>query len=183
MGSFGIFGPILFAVVGSLALTCNLPVLLIIYFSVITFGKVTGTIISFIIVCMGMTLIYFIAQLLGRPFVKKLFGNRLRRVEERLGEKSLTTVFYMRLVLFMNPPVTWILSTTNVSYSNLLLGTLLGAAPNIVLNVWLSGVIIDLIKTGESLNPIKTPKLLLPLSIGIIIFFTIKIIGRRWRGK
>ncbi len=112
--------------------------------------------------------------------MKWLFGRRLRTVEERLDERGLMTVFYLRLIFFMSPALNWLLSTTNISYRNLLLGTLLGAAHNIILNAWLSGMVIELITAGKSLNPIETPKLLLPLGIGIVIFFTIRIIdGRR----
>ncbi len=181
--SFGIFGPILFVIAASLAITINAPTLLIIYLSAIIFGKVTGAFISFIFIVLGTTMIYFVAQILGRPFIKGLFGKRLRKVEERLDERGLMTVFYLRLIFFMSPAVNWLLSTTNISYRNLFLGTLLGAAHTIILNAWLSGMVIEIIKAGGSLNPIRTPKLLLPLGIGIFIFFTIKIIDRRRRMK
>ena len=48
---FGIFGPILFVVAGSLALLINFHAVPIVCLSVVTFGRITGAIISFVIVC------------------------------------------------------------------------------------------------------------------------------------
>jgi uncharacterized membrane protein YdjX (TVP38/TMEM64 family) len=122
---FGIFGPILFIAASCLAITINVPTIFIICFSVITFGEITGAIISAIAVYIATTLIYFIAQMLG-----------------------------LRLIFFMSPVLNWLLGITNISYKNFFFGTLLGTAHNIILTAWLSGSIIDLIKAGDSLNPV-----------------------------
>ncbi len=180
---FGFFGPILFVVAGFLAITTNIPTVVIIYFSVITFGGVAGAFLSAISVYLATTVIYFIAQLLGRDFVTRLFRKRLKKLEGRLDERGLMTVIYLRLIFFMSPPLNWLLSLTNISYRNFFLGTLFGTVHHIIINAWLSDMVIDLIKAGDSLNPIKTPKLLLPLGLGITIFLTVRIIDRRRRIK
>ncbi len=178
VAGFGIFGPILFITAGFLAVTINTPTIIIISFSVITFGQIAGAIVSFIIISIAITIIYFVAQVLGRRFAKWFFGKRLKKFEERLDKRGLITVVYLRLVFFMSPVLNWFLCLTNISYKDIFFGTLLGTAHNIVLTVWLSGTIIDLIKAGAPLNPIKTPKLLLPACIGLAIFLTVRIVDR-----
>ncbi|UCD83946.1 MAG: TVP38/TMEM64 family protein [Deltaproteobacteria bacterium] len=180
---FGLFGPILFVVAGFIAITTNIPTVVIIYFSVITFGGIAGAFIAAICVYIATTLIYFIAQLLGRDFVTQLFGKRLKKLEGRLDERGLMTVIYLRLIFFMSPPLNWLLSLTNISYRNFFLGTLFGTVHHIIINAWLSDMIIDQIKAGGSLNPIETPKLLIPLGIGVAVFITVRIIDRRRRTK
>ena len=183
MAGFGPFAPILFVMAGLLAITTNIPTVVIISFSVIIFGGVAGAFLSAISVYLATTLIYFIAQLLGRDFVTRLFGKRLKKLEERLDERGLMTVIYLRLIFFMSPLLNWLLSLTNISYRNFFLGTLFGTVHHIIINAWLSDMVIDLIQSGDSLNPIKTPKLLRPLGIGIAIFLTVRIIDRRRRIK
>lgn len=180
---FGIFGPIFFIAASCLAITINVPTIFIICFSVITFGEITGAIISAVAVYIATTLIYFIAQMLGTNFVEWLFGDRLKKFEERLDKRGLLTVVYLRLIFFMSPVLNWLLGITNISYKNFFFGTLLGTAHNIILTAWLSGSIIDLIKAGDSLNPVWTPKLFLPFCIGATIFLAIRIIDRRQRIK
>jgi uncharacterized membrane protein YdjX (TVP38/TMEM64 family) len=180
---FGIFGPILFVVAGFLAITTNIPSVVIIYFSVITFGGVGGAFFSAVSIYVATTLIYFIAQLLGRDFVTQLFGKRLKKLEGRLDERGMMTVIYLRLIFFMSPPLNWLLSLTNISYRNFFLGTLFGTVHHIIINAWLSDMIIDLIKAGDSLNPVKTPRLLLPLGIGVAVFLIVRVFDRRRRIK
>jgi uncharacterized membrane protein YdjX (TVP38/TMEM64 family) len=102
-------------------------------------------------------------------------------VEDRLQTTGLMTVVYVRLLSFMLPPVNWLLSLMNISYRDLFLGTLLGTAHMIILFAWLSDIIVDRLQAGDSLNPFTTPELLLPITIGIVIFAALRIVDRRRR--
>jgi uncharacterized membrane protein YdjX (TVP38/TMEM64 family) len=183
VAKLGILGPVLFVVAGFLAIVANAPVIIIICLSVITFGKVVGVIISTIIISIGITIIYFIAQALGRDVVKRLFGKKLRKIEARLVERGIMAVVYLRLVFFMRPWLNWLLSVSNISYKSFFFGTLLGTAPYVILFAWLSSKIIGLIQAGESLNQFETPELLFPFCVGIIILLILWIIDRRRRNK
>jgi len=177
----GSWGVVLYLLTGLLAITFNVPTILIIAISVTIFGKVAGGIIAAIIVYAGISLIYWIAQTLGRPFVKSLFNNGFHKIEKRLRNNGLMTVVYLRLVFFMAPVLNWILCVTSISYKNMLLGTIIGTVHNIIIFSWLSGVVVDLVRTGGSLNPLNTPQLLLPICIGGIIFIVARIIDSRHR--
>jgi uncharacterized membrane protein YdjX (TVP38/TMEM64 family) len=178
-GDYGLVGTGVFAVMGCLAITINIPTVLIICFAVIIFGGVTGTLVSAVSIYLATTLIYFIAQLLGREFVEWAFGDRLSRVEAHLQSEGLMTVVYVRLISFMLPPVNWLLSLTNVGYRDLFLGTILGTAHMIILFAWLSDMIVDRLQAGESLNPFSTPELLLPITIGVLLFAALRMVDRR----
>lgn len=183
VGRLGLLGPCLFAGAGCLAITINIPTVLIIAFAVTLFGGVAGTLVSAASVYLATTLIYFVAQFLGRGFVSWAFGDRLRGIEDRLETEGLMTVVYVRLLFFMLPPVNWLLSLTNIRYRELFFGTALGTAHMILLTAWLSDALVNRLRAGESLNPLKTPELLLPLTIGLVLFASLRILDRRRRRR
>jgi hypothetical protein len=90
-------------------------------------------------------------------------------------------VIYLRLLFFLSPLVTWLLCISGVRYRNLMVGTLLGTAHNIILKVWFEGLIVDLIQSGRSLNPLKTPTLLLPAGIGLAVFLLVRVLDTVYR--
>jgi uncharacterized membrane protein YdjX (TVP38/TMEM64 family) len=173
---FGIWGPVLLVLAGAFALLIMTPGFIIIYISVIVFGYVTGYITSTLAMLVGTTLIYFSGQALGRPFVQELFGAKLARLEERFLRRELMNVVYFRLVFFLSPGMNWLLCVSGVRYRNLLLGTLMGTAHHIILNVWFGGLAVELIQSGRSLNPMKTPQVLIPVGIGLAIFVVVRIV-------
>jgi uncharacterized membrane protein YdjX (TVP38/TMEM64 family) len=173
---FGLWGPIMFVLVGAMALIVMTPPFLIIYLSVLLYGYVIGGIAATLALLGGVTLIYFTGQALGRHFVQRLFGARLARIEKRFSRRQLMNVIYFRLVFFQNPWATWLLCLSSVRYRNVLLGTLLGSAHNIILHVWIGGLIVELIQCGRSLNPMKSPQLLIPIVIGLTVLVVVRIV-------
>jgi uncharacterized membrane protein YdjX (TVP38/TMEM64 family) len=172
---FGFWGPALFSLAGAVALLLMIPAFLIICLAVLLFGYLVGGIVSALALVGGTTLIYFIGQVLGRPFLQGLFGTRLISMEERFLRRELMNVIYYRLIFFLNPLMNWLLCVSGVRLRNLMLGTLLGSAHGIILIVWFGGLIVELIQSGRSLNPVKSPQLLIPLVIGVAIFGVIRI--------
>jgi uncharacterized membrane protein YdjX (TVP38/TMEM64 family) len=83
----------------------------------------------------------------------------------------------------MAPPLNWLLALTNISLRNFFWGTVLGTAHQIIIVAWLTDMVVNLIKTGGSLDPFQTPKLFIPLGIGITILVFTKLIDRRRLAK
>ena len=181
--NLGLWAPAVFAAVGSLAVLLNAPTALINYLAVILFGYVLGAMVTFLIVAGGISLIYLAAQRLGRPFVKAVFGTRLASMEDRFLKHGLANVTYTRLIFFMTPAANWLLSVSGVRFRDLLFGTLLGCAHSIILNVWFGGLVVDLVRSGRPLNPLKTPLMLLPVGIGVVVFVVLRLIDGRRRSE
>jgi len=179
VANFGFWGPVIFIAGAVTAITVNIPTVFIIYFSVIIFGGIAGLLISAVSAYIAISLIYFVARYLGRDFIAWLFKDRLKRLEQRLNERGIKAVMNLRLFFFLLPPLNWALSLSNLRFRDYFLGTVLGSAHQMIINAWLSDTIIDLIEAGKSLNPIQSPKLLLPIGIGTLIFITIRVIDRR----
>ena len=175
---YGVWGPVLFAAACSAAMLLNVPSALIICLSVILFGPVAGGLLSFAILGAGLSLIYAIAQWLGRPLVKQLFGEALEKLEKLLTRRELVNVIVVRLVLYMNPATNWLLSVSGVRYRNLMLGTLLGAGPGILINIWLAGAVVEYFQARERTGSLDA-RWLVAVAAAVLSFFALRWWGRR----
>lgn len=179
----GFWGPALYSLAGALALLLMTPPVVIICLAVITFGYMVGGIVSTLALLGGTSLIYGTGQALGRPFLLGLFGTRFARMEEHFLRRELMNVIYYRLIFFLNPLMNWLLCVSGVRFRNLIFGTLLGSAHNIILIVWFGGLIVELLQSGQSLSPLKSPQLLIPLLIGLAIFGLVRIADAMYRRR
>jgi uncharacterized membrane protein YdjX (TVP38/TMEM64 family) len=178
---FGLFGPVLFWIFGSIAIIINVPTVLIIWFAVMTYGPLGGSLEGMACVATSSIAIYYISRLLGRDFADRIFGRRFPQLEARFQKSGLITVIYLRLLFFMLPPVNWFLGLMNLSFRDFFIGTVLGTFHNIFINAWLAGIGIELIKEGRSLWFWESPEIAPPILVGIFIFIMIRIIDRRLR--
>jgi uncharacterized membrane protein YdjX (TVP38/TMEM64 family) len=179
----GVWGPVLFALTCAVAMAANFPTFLVIYMSVTLFGRLRGCLLAFLVVAIGVSLIYVAGQWLGRPLVQRLFGRRLEKLEARLSRRELMNIVMLRLVLFMNPAFNWVLGLSGIRYRNLLLGTLLGAGPGIILLAWLLGTFTELLESGASLDPLQTPQLLVPLVLAVVLFGVVRVVDRFYQRR
>jgi uncharacterized membrane protein YdjX (TVP38/TMEM64 family) len=176
---FGVFGPVLFWLLGSIAIVVNIPSILIIWFAVMTYGPVVGAIESTICINTASLAIYGISRGLGRDFVYKVFGKRLAAVEDRFERGGFITVVYLRLIFFMLPPLNWFLGLMNLKFRDFFFGTMFGTLHNIIINAWIAGVGIRIIEEGRSLLFWKSPELAPPLAVGLAIFVAVRIFDKR----
>jgi len=176
---FGIFGPVIFWLMGSLAIVINVPTVLIIWLAVMTYGPVGGAFAGALCLNTASIAIFRISVLLGRDFIFRVFGNRLKKLEERFEHGGFMTVLYLRLFFFMMPPLNWFLGLMNLKFRDFFFGTMLGTLHNVIINAWIAGVGIKIIREGGSLLFWKSPELALPLAIGLIILIIIRFMDKR----
>jgi len=170
VAGFGFWGPAVFTLLCAATTIIHCPVVIVVFVAVTLFGPFWGFIVSMLVLALGASLVHGVAHWLGRPLVEKLFGKRMRDMEARITQRELLNVTMLRLVLFMNPLLNWALGISGVRYRNVLLGTMIGVAPGILVLVWLSGELLNFVTTGSSFNPLKYPQLLIPLVIAVVLF-------------
>ena len=180
---FGILGPFLFWLLGSLAIICNIPSIFIIWFAVMTYGIAGGVIMSTLCINTASPCIFGISRLLGRDFVYQIFGARFSKLEDRFDQAGLMTVIYFRLIFFMAPYINWFLGLMNLTFRDFVLGTFLGTLHNIIINAWIAGLGIKLIIEGRSILFWKSPELVPPVAIGTIIFLSVILYDRHRQRK
>lgn len=179
--SLGYLGPAAFVAVSAAAIMAYVPAVVIVCVAVCIFGGVTGALLATASIYLAVTAVYFIAQFLGRELVVRVAGRRFGKFESRLAGKGLVTVIYMRLFFFVFPPTNWLLGLSALRFRDVFLGTVLGTIHHIIIFSWMTEVVMEVIRTGGSLNPLETKKLLIPMLAGTIVFVSIHIISYRMR--
>ncbi|MBU2552497.1 MAG: VTT domain-containing protein [Proteobacteria bacterium] len=180
--SLGAFGPVAFVGVSVAAIMAYIPAVVVIYFAVCIFGGVSGALLGAISIYLAVTAIYFTARALGRDLVLRMAGHRLSRLEARMEDRGLLAVVYLRLLFFVAPPTNWLLGLSSLEFRDVFWGTVLGTVHHIIIFAWLTDVVVEVLRTGGSLNPLETKALLLPLLVGTAVLVTVRILEKR-RGK
>lgn len=166
---FGILGPAVFVAASAAAVVANIPTGAIVCVSVLLFGPLLGCLLGFAIAAAGISLVHLIAQKVGRPIVLRLMGQRLAAAESQFAERGLRSVILLRLVFFMAPVLNWTLGLSPLRYRTLVLGSVVGAAPGIIVISWLSHAVLDALRAGQSLNPLRFPQLWIPLGLALAL--------------
>lgn len=181
INSMGYLGPAVFVVVSTAAIMVYIPAVVIVCVAVCIFGGITGALLATASIYLAVTAVYFTAQFLGRGLVVRMAGKRFREFESRLDGKGLVTVIYMRLLFFVFPPTNWLLGLSALRFRDVFLGTVLGTVHHIIIFSWMTDTVMEVLRTGGSLNPLETKKLLIPMFTGMVVFAAIHIISYRLR--
>lgn len=170
---FGVLGPVVFVAAGLLLTIINTPTVLVVYGAVVLYGGPTGLLLSALATLAAANVIFFIGRGLGRDLASRLFGRRVAKMESYSRDQGLMMVVYCRLLFFLAPATSWMLSLTSVSHRDYFLGTLLGSTPHFLVQVWIGTKIVSIIQAGRSLNPLKTPELLVPFAAALLLFLAV----------
>jgi uncharacterized membrane protein YdjX (TVP38/TMEM64 family) len=168
MNGFGVLGPAIFIVSGVLLTLINTPAVFVIYAGVVLYGTFGGLAVSALSTHAAANVIFLIGRWLGRDFVSYIFRKRIAVLESYSRDQGLMMVMYLRVFFFLAPGISWVLSVTGVSHRDYLLGTFLGTVPQFLIQIWIGSKIVSLVESGQSLNPMKTPELLLPFAAAVV---------------
>ncbi|MFP4452854.1 MAG: TVP38/TMEM64 family protein [Desulfosalsimonas sp.] len=181
INSMGYLGPAAFVAVSTAAIMVYIPAVVVVCVAVCIFGGITGALLATASIYLAVTAVYFTAQFLGRDLVVHVAGRKFSEFESRLEGKGLVTVIYMRLFFFVFPPTNWLLGLSALRFRDVFLGTVLGTVHHIIIFSWMTDAVMEVIRTGGSLNPLETKKLLIPMLAGMFVFAAIHIISYRMR--
>lgn len=179
VGDFGSLAPVVFVLAGGLSMVVNFPAALIIHLAVLLFGPWAGSGLALAVILLGTSIIHQLAHHLGRPIILKVLGGRAASPEARIRGSDIKRIVMLRLVLFVNPILSWLFGLAGIPFHRALVGTAFGVLPGIMVLAWLTGEIAQLLEAGESLNPIRTPELLIPLAVSLLFFGACALFSRR----
>ena len=175
----GPYAPLIFisAFIGGFFL--RIPGFIFIILAAVVFGKLSAIIYSFIAITVGASLTFFVARFFLRDTVSKMEIRGVRGLNEKITRRGFLTVFLLRLVFFLMPPVNWVLGVTGVKYRDYLLGTILGVSPGVILFSFVFGDIGKM----DFASGFRDYRLLLPTLAGIFLlalYFFFKRYVRKW---
>jgi uncharacterized membrane protein YdjX (TVP38/TMEM64 family) len=109
--------------------------------------------------------------------------TRLRALDQRLERNGFWTVFALRLVLFLAPPLNWALGATRVSLPHYVAGTALGVIPGMAATVFFADTIARRPPDAPLLSPgVVVAGLLVATGLAGVAVASRRLLGRDARG-
>jgi uncharacterized membrane protein YdjX (TVP38/TMEM64 family) len=130
---FGVFAPIIFILIYSVATIILIPGTPLIIGGGLIFGTVLGTIYSLIGSMIGATTAFFIARILGRNYIDLSINEKftsLKKYYYKIKENGLLVAFYLRLPPIMPfTSINYALGLTKMKFKDYFIGTFIGIIP------------------------------------------------------
>jgi uncharacterized membrane protein YdjX (TVP38/TMEM64 family) len=179
VAGYGIWGPIVFLAVWTLAPPLFLPGLPITLTGGVLFGPVWGVVYTSIGATIGATLAFLVSRYLARDWVaSKLQGTRLAALDDRVAQEGWEVVAFTRIVpIFPFFLVNYAFGLTRIPLGHYVLATFFGMIPVTAAYVYFSANVLDLFQ-GKFSKEILIGVLLLAL-VSLIPFIYKKIKAKR----
>lgn len=112
----------------------HIPGMVFVAAGILAFGKVIGGPLSFVGAIVSVSVSFLVVRAVGGKPLTELPWAFARRLMARLEERPIRTVFLLRLLFFMAPPLNYALALSGVKFRDYFIGSTLGLiAPMIAL--------------------------------------------------
>lgn len=124
------FGPVAAVCGFALALTVAVPLIFLTLVAVVAFGPLAGFACAMAGALVGAAASYGIGRFLGRDVVRRLAGERINQLSQRLARRGVLAVIAVRLVpVAPFAVVNMVAGASHIRLRDLLLGTAIGMTP------------------------------------------------------
>lgn len=146
IAAYGVWGPIVYLAIWTLAPPLSLPGLPITLTGGVLFGPFWGVIYTAIGATMGATLAFLMARYLARDWVEaKLAGTRLMTLDDKVAQEGWKVVAFTRLIpIFPYFLVNFAFGLTKISFWSYTVATFIFMLPLTIAYVYFSSNILDL---------------------------------------
>jgi uncharacterized membrane protein YdjX (TVP38/TMEM64 family) len=147
----GIWAPILYILIYSIATICMLPSTPLNLSGGDIFGSVWGTVWTSIAAILAAVLSFAFSRTIGRNFVKKKLAGKWQSIDREMHQGGFFYMFAIRLLpLIPYGIVNFAAGLTSIKFRDYLLGTFLGTVPGILPFVMM-GAGLTALKQGDVL--------------------------------
>lgn len=171
--SYGNFAAVIFVVIYSLK-----PVALVVPASLLSIlaGNIFGPIYAFVLSMIGCffaaSLAFFLAHMLGKPFVDKVLRGKIFKLDGRIEKHGFLIMLIMRLsFVFPYDPLSYAAGLTKMKYTDFILGTMLGIIPEMLSYSFM----------GKHLNNPFSVKMLIPIVTMLAVAVTASYIYKKFK--
>jgi uncharacterized membrane protein YdjX (TVP38/TMEM64 family) len=152
VASFGIWGPIIFLIIWTIAPALLLPGLPITLAGGVLFGPFWGVVYTIIGATAGASLAFLVARYLAREWVAhKLSGTKLKSLDDKVAQHGWKVVAFTRVVpVFPYFLVNYAFGLTRITLGAFAVATFFGMIPLTIAFVYFASHILDLFKGNLS---------------------------------
>lgn len=164
----GSFGPMAFIGLCIAGVLLHLPELILIAIGGILFGGVRGFIYGWTGSIIGSTITFLFVRYFMKDVFQRKVASRfkyLQSIDEHFVQHGFKTMLFLRMVLFMSPPLNWFIAVTRVSFPQYLTGSMLGIIPGVAITAYAA----DNIAGVKSFDDLITPQHIIALLLIIVL--------------
>ena len=124
------YGPVLY-ILGTIAfILLQIPGVVPVILAPLVYSFWEAFLLTMIGVNIGMIATFLVARYFLRDyFAPKLEGSRLGRFTKHIENNGIMTMTFLRVILWMFPPMNWMIGATNIKIRDYIIGNLIGLAP------------------------------------------------------
>jgi uncharacterized membrane protein YdjX (TVP38/TMEM64 family) len=147
----------------------GLPMTPLIIAGGILFGRFWGALVNTLGCVLGAAVSYQLARLLGRDFVLRVAGKRLKRVEHLLRRRGFWSLVGVRFLPVPFPVVNFGAALAGVPFTTFLLTAVLGLLPALSLYTTFASTLFDVASGGDR-SQLRTivPLMLLVIALSLV---------------
>jgi uncharacterized membrane protein YdjX (TVP38/TMEM64 family)/isoprenylcysteine carboxyl methyltransferase (ICMT) family protein YpbQ len=171
------YGALVFMAVIVLGICTRVPMLaqLLIAVGGVLFGGLLAFAYGWVASLIGTTVTFLLVRFVARDYVERALSGRLARfraLDDRLARNGFWTVFVLRLVGVLAPPLNWGLGLTGVRLRHYVAGTALGIVPGLAITVFFADAIANgtpgsgVLSLGIALDPVLVLRSVAVLAFG-----------------
>lgn len=185
--AWGPLGPLVFMAIVIAGFFIPGPEILLVAVGGALFGPGRGFAYAWIASVVGTSATFLLVRYTAQGWAQRALAERfprLRALDDRLERHGVATVVFLRLLLFLAPPLNWALGASRVQVRDYVLGTAIGILPGIGLTVVLADRITGAGSASELLGwDVLGPGLVLALLIVCGAVVGRRLLGRSRRGR
>lgn len=132
----GAIGVVVYFVIFAAGELIHIPGIVFVLAGLVSWGKVAGYPMALAASVVSVSVSFLVVRTVGGRALAGLNRPMLRRILDKLDERPIRTVFILRTLLFLAPPLNYALGMTDVRFRDYVIGSALGlAAPLLVVTL------------------------------------------------
>jgi uncharacterized membrane protein YdjX (TVP38/TMEM64 family) len=164
VASLGVYGPLGFICLCIAGVFLHMPEIVLIALGGVLFGQVQGFFYGWAGALAGSTATFLFARYFMRDAVQASLAGRFRHldaIDARLASQGFQTVLMLRLVLFMAPPLNWLIAVTRVKFPQYVAASAIGIIPGVAVTCYCSSRLVK----ARSLADLLTAEFVVPFCL------------------
>lgn len=182
VAELGIFAPLAFIGICIAGVLLHMPEFVLIAIGGVLFGAVKGFFYGWAGALAGSTVTFLCVRYFMRDAVQSSFAGTFKRLDAldgRLADHGFQTVLMLRLILFMAPPLNWLIALTRVKFAHYVAASALGIIPGVAVTCYCAGTVAK----ARSFSDLLMPEFIAPFALLAGLMLASMLAARRFLGN
>lgn len=125
----GWWGIIIFVVIFSVGELMHLPGMIFVAAGILAYGQWAGFAISLVAALISVCVSFVLVRVVGGKMLEEIKNPFLRKMLDKLDHSPVKTVFILRCILWLAPPLNYGLAMSRIRFRHYAIGSAMGLVP------------------------------------------------------